>query len=128
MQWQEFFELHRKTILIVLGGLILLIGGWLYSKPTTTSPTFATATSSAKPADVKNESATRTARSVLTLKEQSISQVSIRWARTLVSKKPLMQLAACMPMRICVRLIWPSSYRISRSSMFQHKVNSCQAV
>ncbi|MBN2901600.1 helix-hairpin-helix domain-containing protein [Limosilactobacillus mucosae] len=62
MQWQEFFELHRKTILIVLGGLILLIGGWLYSKPTTTSPTFATATSSAKPADVKNESATRTAK------------------------------------------------------------------
>ena len=45
MQWQEFFELHRKTILIVLGGLILLIGGWLYSKPTPTSPTFATAAS-----------------------------------------------------------------------------------
>lgn len=124
MQWQEFFELHRKTILIVLGGLILLIGGWLYSKPTTTSPTFATATSLMLKMSQRHE----LRRSVLTLKEQSISQVSIRWARTLVSKKPLMQLAACMPMRICVRLIWPSSYRISRSSMFQHKVNSCQAV
>lgn len=62
MQWQEFFELHRKTILIILGGLVLLIGGWLYSKPTPTSPAFTTAASSVKPADVKSTSETRTAK------------------------------------------------------------------
>ena len=39
MQWQEFWELHRKTILIVLGGVALLIGGWLYSRPAPANPT-----------------------------------------------------------------------------------------
>jgi len=62
MQWQEFWELHRKTILIVLGGVVLLIGGWLYSRPAPANPTFATAVST-KPAAVdKSKAATSPAK------------------------------------------------------------------
>ena len=59
MQWQEFWDLHRRTILIVLGGVALLIGGWLYSRPAPANPTFATAVST-KPAAVDKSKAETT--------------------------------------------------------------------
>lgn len=62
MQWQEFWELHRKTILIVLGGVALLIGGWLYSRPAPANPTFATAVSTKPAALDKSKAATSPAK------------------------------------------------------------------
>ena len=112
MQWQEFWELHRKTILIVLGGVALLIGGWLYSRPTPANPTFATAVST-KPAAVDKSKAATTPAKVC-VDERSIGREYTRWEKMPGFKKRLQQREASIPMPTCARSTWLSSCRISR--------------
>ena len=128
MQWQEFWELHRKTILIVLGGVALLIGGWLYSRPAPANPTFATAVST-KPAAVDKSKAATTPAKVCVDVKGAVNRPGVYTLGKMPAfKKRLQQQEASIPMQTCARSTWPSSCRISRSSMFQLKANSCQAV